>query len=233
MHLRADCRMYAVCPEQQRSCRLFDFARAIITSCTELTTLAIPGFTTTSCRQVRNALSATRIWKVGFTSSLTRLAASPAGTSDAAWAIGAVTGMSSSAPAITHANTIEAAEKYRIAHERLDAAAIRRRFPMFRVADDEAGYYEPSAGFLDVEECVRVQLDLARAHEVTEVVKVKSLTTDEIGLKSVGQAVDTYDLHATVLQLLGLDHLKTTFLNNGRSERPTVVYGKVIKDILA
>ena len=59
--------------------------------------------------------------------------------------------------------------------------------------------------------------------------------TDEIGLQVADKdkAVDTYDLRATVLQLLGLDHLKTTFLNNGRSERPTVVYGKVIKDILA
>lgn len=56
--------------------------------------------------------------------------------------------------------------------------------------------------------------------------------TDEIGLKSVGKAVDTYDLHATVLQLLGLDHLKVTFLNNGRSERPTVVYGEVVKELL-
>ena len=53
--------------------------------------------------------------------------------------------------------------------------------------------------------------------------------TDEIGLKSVGKAVDTYDLHATVLNQLGLDHLKLTFLNNGRSERPTVVYGEVVK----
>jgi hypothetical protein len=57
--------------------------------------------------------------------------------------------------------------------------------------------------------------------------------TDEIGLKSVGKAVDTYDLHATVLQLMGLDHLKVTFLNNGRSERPTVVYGEVVKEVLA
>jgi uncharacterized protein DUF1501 len=57
--------------------------------------------------------------------------------------------------------------------------------------------------------------------------------TDEIGLKSVGAKVDTYDLHATVLHLLGLDHLRTTFLHNGRSERPTVVYGEVIKDLLA
>ncbi len=58
--------------------------------------------------------------------------------------------------------------------------------------------------------------------------------TDEIGLQVADKekAVDTYDLHATVLQLLGLDHLKTTFLNNGRSERPTVVYGKVVKELL-
>lgn len=58
--------------------------------------------------------------------------------------------------------------------------------------------------------------------------------TDEIGLKSVSDIkVDTYDLHATVLQLLGLDHLKTTFLHNGRAERPTVVYGSVVDDLLA
>jgi hypothetical protein len=57
--------------------------------------------------------------------------------------------------------------------------------------------------------------------------------TDEIGLKSVGKSVDTYDLHATVLNLLGLDHLKVTYLNNGRSERPTVVYGEVIRDLIA
>jgi hypothetical protein len=57
--------------------------------------------------------------------------------------------------------------------------------------------------------------------------------TDEIGLKAVGKGVDTYDLHATVLNLLGLDHLKVTYLNNGRSERPTVVYGEVVKELIA
>ena len=57
--------------------------------------------------------------------------------------------------------------------------------------------------------------------------------TDELGVKSVGKAVDTYDLHATILNQLGLDHLKVTFLNHGRSERPTVVYGEVVKEILA
>jgi len=58
--------------------------------------------------------------------------------------------------------------------------------------------------------------------------------TDEIGLKSVGDIkVDTYDLHATVLNLIGLDHLKVIFQNNGRSERPTVVYGDVVKSLIA
>ncbi|WP_085317100.1 DUF1501 domain-containing protein [Derxia lacustris] len=57
--------------------------------------------------------------------------------------------------------------------------------------------------------------------------------TDEVGLRSVGEnVVDTYDLHATVLHLLGLNHLKTTFLLNGRSERPTVVYGRVVKELI-
>jgi hypothetical protein len=59
--------------------------------------------------------------------------------------------------------------------------------------------------------------------------------TDDIGLQNAdpGTAVDTYDLHATVLQLLGLDHLRVTFLSQGRSERPTVVYGHVVKELIA
>ena len=56
--------------------------------------------------------------------------------------------------------------------------------------------------------------------------------TDDIGLQSVGKKVDTYDMHATVLQLFGLDHLKTVYLRSGRAERPTVVYGEVVKDLL-
>ena len=45
-----------------------------------------------------------------------------------------------------------------------DAGQIRRRFPQFRVADDESGYFEPGAGFVRPEECVRVQLALAAQH---------------------------------------------------------------------
>jgi sarcosine oxidase len=62
------------------------------------------------------------------------------------------------------ANTIAAAERFGIAHEVLDAAAIRRRFPQFAVRDDEVGYFEPTAGFLRPEACVRANLAQARAH---------------------------------------------------------------------
>lgn len=61
-------------------------------------------------------------------------------------------------------NTLAAARRFGIAHEVLDAAAIRRRFPQFNVADNEEGYYEPSAGFVRPEACIRAQLALAERH---------------------------------------------------------------------
>ena len=60
------------------------------------------------------------------------------------------------------ANTLAAAKKYAIAHEILDASEIRRRFPQFKVVDDEYGYLERDAGFLRPEACVRAQLTLAK-----------------------------------------------------------------------
>jgi sarcosine oxidase len=57
--------------------------------------------------------------------------------------------------------TVAAAERYGIAHEILDASAIRRRFPAFNISDDEIGYYEYEAGFLRPEACVAAQLSLA------------------------------------------------------------------------
>jgi len=73
-------------------------------------------------------------------------------------------------PASTHVkgffqNTVDAARKHGVAHELLDAAEIRRRYPMFNVRDDEFGYFEPSAGFVRPEACVHGQLELAKKHE--------------------------------------------------------------------
>jgi sarcosine oxidase len=62
------------------------------------------------------------------------------------------------------ANTVAAAERYRIPHRILDTREIRERFAQFRVRDGEIGYYEPDAGFLRPESCVRAQLALARTY---------------------------------------------------------------------
>ncbi len=57
--------------------------------------------------------------------------------------------------------------------------------------------------------------------------------TDEFGHKAVDQVVDVHDFHATILHLLGLDHEKLTFYNNGAQRRLTDVHGRVIREILA
>jgi len=58
-------------------------------------------------------------------------------------------------------------------------------------------------------------------------------TTDDIGLRAQEHPVHVHDIHATILWMMGLDHLKTTYLRNGRNERPTVLAGEVVREILA
>src|ERR1700722_3201317 len=58
-------------------------------------------------------------------------------------------------------------------------------------------------------------------------------TTDEIGLRGIDKRAHVTDIHATVLHALGLNHVDVTFLHNGRSERPTIVTGEVIKESFA
>jgi hypothetical protein len=45
---------------------------------------------------------------------------------------------------------------------------------------------------------------------------------DEIGIRAVERPIHAHDLHATIMHLMGLDHLRVTFLHNGLSERATV-----------
>jgi hypothetical protein len=56
--------------------------------------------------------------------------------------------------------------------------------------------------------------------------------TDEFGYKSVENPATVYDLHATILHLLGLDHERLTFYHNGLERRLTDVHGHVIHDVL-
>jgi hypothetical protein len=56
-------------------------------------------------------------------------------------------------------------------------------------------------------------------------------TTDEIGLRAVEKPFHVLDVHASMLSMLGLDHIKLTYMHNGRAERPTITSGKVIKEL--
>jgi hypothetical protein len=58
-------------------------------------------------------------------------------------------------------------------------------------------------------------------------------STDEFGAAAVADKVHPHDLHATILQCMGLDHTKLTYRFNGRDFRLTDVAGNVVKPILA
>jgi hypothetical protein len=57
--------------------------------------------------------------------------------------------------------------------------------------------------------------------------------TDEFGFKAVEDRMHVYDLHATILWLLGFDHEKLTFRHAGRDFRLTDVHGNVVKNLIA
>jgi hypothetical protein len=57
--------------------------------------------------------------------------------------------------------------------------------------------------------------------------------SDRWSYKAVENPAYCYDLHATVLHLLGIDHEKLTFRHNGIDRRLTDVHGRVIREILA
>jgi hypothetical protein len=57
--------------------------------------------------------------------------------------------------------------------------------------------------------------------------------TDEWGYKVVQGKVEMYDLHATILHLLGVDHKRLTFRFGGRDMRLTDVHGELIDGIIA
>ncbi|MBI3838454.1 MAG: DUF1501 domain-containing protein [Planctomycetia bacterium] len=57
--------------------------------------------------------------------------------------------------------------------------------------------------------------------------------TDEFGYQAVENPSSVYELHATILHLLGLDHQRLSYFHNGTEQRLTFVHGRVIQDVLA
>jgi hypothetical protein len=58
-------------------------------------------------------------------------------------------------------------------------------------------------------------------------------STDELGYNAVENIVDVHDVHATMLQLLGVDHRRLTYRFQGRDFRVTDVSGNVVTGIVA
>jgi hypothetical protein len=57
--------------------------------------------------------------------------------------------------------------------------------------------------------------------------------TDDYGYYAVENKMEIYDLHATMLHLLGIDHKKLTYRFSGRDMRITDVHGHVVHDLIA
>lgn len=57
--------------------------------------------------------------------------------------------------------------------------------------------------------------------------------TDEFGYQAISSITTIYDLHATILHILGLDHERLSFYHNGIERRLTDVHGHVIDEVLA
>jgi hypothetical protein len=56
--------------------------------------------------------------------------------------------------------------------------------------------------------------------------------TDELGYNAVEDVIEVHDVHATMLHLLGIDHLRLTFRFQGRDYRLTDVKGSLVAKIL-
>ena len=57
--------------------------------------------------------------------------------------------------------------------------------------------------------------------------------TDDYGYYAAVDKVHLHDLHATILHLLGLDHLRLTYRYGGRDFRLTDIYGEVIHGLIS
>ena len=57
--------------------------------------------------------------------------------------------------------------------------------------------------------------------------------TDEFGVKALEEQIPLRDVHATILNLLGLDDMRLTYLHGGRFRRLTDIGGRVLHEIIA
>lgn len=58
-------------------------------------------------------------------------------------------------------------------------------------------------------------------------------STDEFGAAAIENVTTIYDLHATLLHLLGVNHERLSFYHNGIERRLTDVHGRVLTEVMA
>jgi uncharacterized protein (DUF1501 family) len=57
-------------------------------------------------------------------------------------------------------------------------------------------------------------------------------STDEFGFASAEDKIEVFDIQATILHLLGIEHTKLTYRSQGRDFRLTDVSGRVLRRLL-
>lgn len=94
----------------------------------------------------------------------------------------------------------ESSEAYGIPFQFLEPADVHERFPAFRLRDDEAALWEPEAGWLEPELCIRTHLELAEEAgaeiRLNEAVKTWGATGGKIRIETAG---GTFDVGRLVL----------------------------------
>jgi sarcosine oxidase len=106
------------------------------------------------------------------------------------------------------------ARAHDLPHEMLDAEGIRRRFPMMQPPPGIVGVYEPNAGVLLLDACIRTLLEQARAYgaDVRTGVRVTGWRADSTGVTLETTAGDlrasraVFTAGAWLNQLLASEH---------------------------
>ena len=99
--------------------------------------------------------------------------------------------------------TQESADRYDVPYTLLDAETVRARFPVFNVRFDERALFEPSAGFVRPEACVRQQLALAASlgADIRTSETFVRYEIDRAGMVKVTTNAGTYTARKLVLSM--------------------------------
>jgi sarcosine oxidase len=106
-------------------------------------------------------------------------------------------------------------DQHDLPHDRLDALEVTARFPLFKTQDDHVAYFDPMAGYLFVEECVKQHLTLAERHGATVRIHDRAFSwnpegsgvhvrTDKGEFEAGALVITTGPWAATVLEELGV-----------------------------